>query len=715
LILRLLKALLALLILVVTPVASAGTLLWTFLFMDLPARVPDRPKPNTSQISRVYDLDGNQIATYRQFETSIPVTPADIPQVVKNAVIAAEDRNFYEHGGVDLRGTVRALWADIREGEAVQGGSTITQQLVKNTEEKSERTIQRKIREAILASQLDRNSDKDDILFEYLSIIYLGEGSYGVGAAAQNYFRKSIRDLDIGEAAMLAGLIPAPSRYSPRVNGLLAEFKRRQVLAAMLEEEMITQAEHDLFFARPVWLSNGGPPPGPATIVYPPEEQRSSEPDFTDYVMRYLAARLPGGEEQVQTGGLRIETTLDPAMQAKAHEQVNGFLDGTQPDLLMSLVAVEPPTGFVKAFIGTRDWNASQVNYALGIYGGGSGRQPGSAFKPFVLAEALGQGITPDRVYSGAPHAPRECGVPANRPLQNYGGSSYGRLPLRNATWRSVNTVYTRLILDVGVDKTMQLADRVGLTSVPDFVPGQFCASVALGALDVSPLEMASAYGVFANHGARQEPTPVLRVYDREGKLIMDNTARKPAQAVSVEVADNVTDILRGVLTSGTASGKGIDRPAAGKTGTTQDNKDSWFIGYTPTLSAAVWMGYENKPGTPTKYLRGIKGVGAVTGGTHPASVWQRFMRAALDGVPITEFSEPAPIRPVPDIARREERRFFDPGPRMYPDGTGTGGPYVTDLAPPVADPPPANTTSTTAASTTTTTANGPPINEDDE
>jgi penicillin-binding protein 1A len=465
----------------------------------------------------------------------------------------------------------------------------------------------------------------------------------------------------------------------------------------MLEEGMITQAEHDLFYARTTWLASAGPPPGPTTVVYPPEEQRSSEPDFTDYVMRYLSSRLPGGETQVQTGGLRIETTLDPAMQAKARESVNGFLAGTSPDLLMSLVAVEPPTGFVKAFVGTRDWSSSQVNYALGIYGGGSGRQPGSSFKPFVLAEAFEQGVTPNKVYSGAPHAPKECGVSPSRPLQNYGGSRYGSMPLRNATWRSVNTVFTRLIMDVGVDKTMALADRIGLTSVPDYEPGKFCASVALGALEVSPLEMASAYGVFANHGARQEPTPVLRVWDREGKLILDNTTRKPTEVLKVEVADNVTDVLRGVLTSGTAAGKGIDRPAAGKTGTTQENKDAWFIGYTPTLSTAVWVGYENAPGTPPKTLAGV------TGGSGPAPVWQRFMRAALEGVPITEFSEPAPIREVADDELRQARRFFDPGPRMTPERTALGGPYVSDLPPPVASPP-STTTSTTAPGSTTST-----------
>jgi penicillin-binding protein 1A len=688
---RFLKILLALIIVVLTPVASAGVLLGTTLFLPLPAHLPKAPPVNTSEISRVYDINGNQLAIFRQFETSIRVKQEDIPTVLKQAVIAAEDRNFYEHSGVDIRGTTRALWADIRNRAAVQGGSTITQQLVKLTYTGGERSVSRKIREAVLASQLDRQTDKDDILFEYLSIIYLGEGAYGVGAAAETYFRKSVRDLDLSESALLAGLIPAPSRYSPRVNGLQAEAKRRHVLGAMLEEGMISKRAYDEAYARTIWDIQVGLPAGPATIFYPPENTQSTEPFFTDYVLRYLTTRLPGGRDQIFKGGLRIETSLDPALQAAAKGEVGGFLDGTDPDLQMSLVSIEPPTGFVRAFVGGRDWNASQVNFALGRAGGGSGRQTGSSFKPFVLAEAFEQGITPESTWSGAPH------TVGNFTVHNYGGSRYGTLTLRNATWSSVNAVYTRLIERVGVEEAMDMARRLGLTSLPAFDPAKYGVSVALGAVDTSPLEMASAYSVFANHGARQEPTPVLRVFDRDGKLILDNTERKAKQVVTAEVADNVTSVLEGVLISGTARGRGLDRPAAGKTGTTQDNKDSWFAGYTPTLSTAVWLGYENKPGTPTRYLRNIKGVGAVTGGTHPARIWQAFMKKALEGVPVTEFTEPAPIREIADDAKRKARGYFDPGDRMYARGSGAGGPYRYDPDPPAVDLPVASTTSTTS------------------
>ena len=475
----------------------------------------------------------------------------------------------------------------------------------------------------------------------------------------------------------------------------------------MLAEGMIDQAQHDEAVAQPVWMAVYGPPPGPATVVYPAESQQSSEPYFTDYVFRWLQAHLPGGADQIYRGGLKIETTLDPTQQAAAHEQVNGFLDGTEPDLRTSLVAVEPPTGYVRAFISGRDFATDQVNYTLGstsgggVRGGGSGRQPGSSFKPFVLAQALSEGITPDATYSGRPHDVSDACHSPGTVLENYEGAGYGTLDLRTATWKSVNTVYTRLILDVGVDKTMALAKSMGLTSVRDYDPSIHCASVALGAESVSPLDMASAYGVFAARGLRAEPTPVLRVTDRDGNVLIDNSEPETTRVLPEDVADNVTDILRGVLTNGTAAGRGIDRPAAGKTGTTQNNRDAWFIGYTPTLSTAVWIGYENKTTETIKELHNIKGVRNVTGGTHPARIWQAFMQRALADVPITEFSEPAPIQAVPDAGKLQARHGFQPGKRLYPGGDPTGGTYVEDPGPPEADVP----TSTTAPTTTTTTS----------
>ncbi|HEY9557183.1 MAG TPA: transglycosylase domain-containing protein [Acidimicrobiales bacterium] len=698
---------------VITPVASAGVMLAAYLFLPLPADLPERALPPPSQMSRVYDAAGNEIGVFKRFETSIPVAPEDIPEVLEQAVVAAEDRSFYSHGGVDVRGTLRALWADIRNRELGQGGSTITQQLVKNTITGGEKSIQRKVREAILAAQLDRQVDKDEILFEYLSVIYLGEGAYGVGAAAETYFRTPVPQLTLSQSALLASIIPAPSRFNPRADPALAEQRRLRVLRTMLDEGMIDPTQHHVAVHEPIWLAVNGPPPGPATVIHPPQVQTSTHPYFTDYVRRWLAEHLPGGDDQIFQGGLTIRTTLDPDQQAAAQSEVAGFLEGSEPDLRTSLVAVEPPTGYVRAFVSGRDFAVDQVNYALGqssagVPGGGaaSGRQPGSAFKPFVLATALAAGITPDATYSGAPHDVTEACGPGNPVLQNYGGSRYGTMDLRSATWRSVNTVYTRLILDVGVDKAMDLARRMGLTGVRPYEDGKYCASIALGSESVSPLDMASAYGVFAARGMRAEPTPVLSVTDREGNVLLDLSSPATTRVLDEPVADNVTDVLRGVLTSGTASGRGIERPAAGKTGTTQDNLDAWFVGYTPTLSTAVWMGYENKTQETRKELPGI------TGGSAPARIWQGFMRSALAGVPVTEFSEPAPIEAVPDAAKVQQRRGFQPGRRQTPDPAPGGGRYVESLPPPQAQAP--TTTTSTTSTTSTTLLPGQDVDDDE-
>ncbi|HEV2767031.1 MAG TPA: transglycosylase domain-containing protein, partial [Acidimicrobiales bacterium] len=614
---------------VVVPVAGAVTVLSALLFLPLPASLPDPTPGVEAQISRIYDINGEEIGAFRQFDTSQPVAPEDIPEVLRQAVIAGEDRRFYSHSGVDVWGTLRALWADVRTQQVVQGGSTITQQYVKSAYVGDERSLSRKVREAVLASQLDRQVDKDEILFRYLERIYLGEGAYGVGAAAETYFRKPVSDLTLSEAALLAGLIPAPSRYEPRGNPAQAEGKRTLVLDAMLDEGMIDADEHAAAVAETVWLAKPGEPPPdrPVTVVHPRERAETPYPYFVDYLQRHLSERY--GADAVYRDGLRIHTTLDPRVQQEAERAVGETLDGTDPPLEMSLVAVEPQTGFVKGLVGGRDFAASPVNLALGAGGGGSGRQPGSAFKPFVLAQALEEGIAPNRSLPG-----RSPLVVGNKAFVNYGGASYGPVDLRTATRKSVNTAYVELIRQVGVEETMALARRMGLT-IAEYQEGFHGFSVALGSVEVSPMDMASAFGVFAARGERAEPTPVVRVLDAEGAVLEDNTEPPRARVLDEVTADNVNDILQGVLRAGgTAGDNGIDRPAAGKTGTTSENHDAWFVGYTPSLSTSVWMGYSDAP----RPLEGIKGVRAVTGGSLPADTWESFMREALAGVPVTEF-----------------------------------------------------------------------------
>ena len=689
----------------VVPIAAGGTVMAALLFLPLPASMPTPIEGVTAQISSVFDINGQKIAEFRQFDSTKPVTPADIaanPYLTK-ALVAAEDRRFYQHPGVDVIGTLRALWADLRGGAIVQGGSTITQQYVKNAYVGDERSLSRKIREAILASQLDRQVEKDEILFRYLSSVYLGEGAHGVGAAAETYFGKTLgRDtLTLSEAATLVGLIPAPSRYEPRGNVELAEQKRRIVLDAMHEEGYITDAELLDATRQELWLGAFGPPPPgqPATVVLPRQQARTAYPYFVDYVRRYVEARY--GEGSVYTMGLQIYTTLDPRLQQAAEEEVAKSLEGTVPHrdpaigpVEMSMVSIEPGSGRVKALVGGRDFYAEggQVNLALGRAGGGSGRQPGSAFKPFVLAAALEQGVKPTKTYSGRSPLDTEGYV-----VENYGGASYGSLTLAEATKRSVNTIYVQLIRDVGVERTMTLARELGLESVPEYDPSKYGLSVALGALETSPLELASGYGVWAARGERAEPTPIVRILDANDVVLENNEEPKRERVVKETTADTMNRVLQGVFTpGGTAAGKGLDdRQAAGKTGTTQDNKDALFVGYTANLSTAVWIGYRNKPAT----LSNIKGVRSVTGGTLPAATWERFMKRAHDGLEVVKFSEPAPITEIADEAKRQARGGFDVGVRRSPRVTDDGGPRSEPLPPPVAEPPPPPSSTTTTTS----------------
>jgi penicillin-binding protein 1A len=702
----------ALVVVLATPLIAAGVVLATQLFVPLPAMIPEPEELEAIQFSQVYDVNGDLIHTYKQFDQNIPVTPGDIPEVVKQAVIAAEDRNFYGHSGVDIRGTMRALLTDVREGELAQGGSTITQQLAKNAYGVgSDRTITRKVREAVLAAQLDRSLTKEQILFEYLSIVYFGEGAYGIGAAADVYFGKPVNILNASEAATLAGLIPAPSRYNPRSDIATAEIRRKGVLDAMLDEGMLTPQEWQEAVDAPLWLASGGPAPGPHTLVVTPTNEDTRYPWFISYLTQYLRDAL-GDEDVLYRGGLQIFTTLDPKAQFAAEAVTFSTLNGIQPvvrpvseggevvhHMQMSVTAVEPPTGYVRAMVGGRDFGFDQTNIA--VKGAGSiGRQAGSSFKPFVLATAFEQGTRPDEVYSGGPLTIGDYSP------QNYAGAVYGNMTLRSATHRSVNTVFVRLMQDVGPNETVALANRLGL-EIPEIDPTRDGSglSIALGSREVSTLGMASAYGTFANDGMRVPPTPVVRVFAPDGTLVLDRSEPEGEQVLKEATADNVTDVLQGVITNGTASGKGIRRPAAGKTGTTQDNRDSWFVGYTPTLSTAVFMGWDPPPPLDASYR--VKGR-SLTGGSFPAEAWQQFMLSALEGVPVTDFGEPAPIRDVASEEIQRERRGYAPRAPMSAGGTGLGGPYVVDAERPVAPVPSTTTTSTTTTTTSTTTTTIP-------
>ncbi len=653
------------------PVAVSALVVSSLLFPPPLDELPDPRPPGGSQLSRVEDVNGREIAVFREFDQRVPVERGDIPEVLKKAVVSVEDKSFYTNNGLDVSGTIRALIANFQGQEIVQGGSTITQQYVKNAYVGTERTLERKVKEAVLARQLNRLVDKDEILFNYLDGIYLGEGAIGVGAASQSYFRKPVNDLTLSEAAMLAGLIPAPSRYEPRGNLDAAEDRRVLVLDAMLDQGHITADQHAEARRLRLWLTSDGPAPRASTLVHPPSDPADNEyPYFVDYVRRYLESKYG---QQVYAGGLEIRTTLNPRLQELADRTVDAALDGTQTPIEMALVSLEPRTGFVRAMVGGREFSdtSGQVNLALGncafpppeardkvdvaascwdpdsvvVEGGGTGRQPGSSWKPMVLATALSQGISDSKVYS----APSVYRIPGCRgeigcEVNNYEGSSAGQVTLRTGTERSYNTVYAQVINEVGVPEVAAMAKQLGITSAWVASPEIHGTSYALGAQEVSPLDMASAYGVFATNGLRNPATPVLWVKNAEGEFLEDNRQRQPERVLDERVAYNVTDVLKGVITNGTGTKADIGRPAAGKTGTAQEWRDAWFVGYTPDLSTAVWIGDKTRPTS----LFDIKGVDRVTGGSIPAETWRAFMSEALADVPPSEFDEPPPPPPPP-------------------------------------------------------------------
>ncbi|MHB1534824.1 MAG: transglycosylase domain-containing protein [Acidimicrobiales bacterium] len=704
------------------PVAFVGTVFAGLIFLPLPATIPVAKATVAVQPTVIYDRFGHVIATLQQNQQNVPVTESEIPQVLKEAVIADEDRNFYHNNGFDLRGTLRALVADIRNQAPVQGGSTITQQYVKLVYTGSAETLTRKIREAILASQLSRQTSKDQILYRYLTLVYLGDGNTGVGAAAQSYFHVPVQKLDISQAATLAGLIPAPSARAPRQNLLGAEQARELVLSKMHQQGYLTGAEYQQALSEKLALASSGTPPPGSTVIYPVPSTVVKYPDFVNYVTDWLLAHYP--PSMVYGGGLRVQTTLDPRIQNDAYAAVASTLSGTHDPLEMALASVQPQTGFVQALVGGRAYGHqgapfSSDNFALAgcdpapppstvvqvratcwngksigsSDSGGVGRQPGSAWKPFVLATAFEQGIPPDKVFPvpGIYHIPGCTPSPAQNCeiVNEVASNSNGSATLAEATAASINTVYGPLAGQVGCVNVAKTAKALGIQSAyysSALIP--FCQTYALGVVDVAPLDMASAYGVFANHGQRAQPTPILQIVNAAGKVLVDNISHPPATkgVLPANVANNVTNTLEGVLgPGGTAGNQGIGRPAAGKTGTTNNYTNGWFVGYTPTLSTAVWMG--GSALSQSVSLGDVKGVDPVFGGTWPAATWKGFMTQALQGVPPTNFTQPAPITP-PVAALRPTAADIRPGPAVPVLSTPSGGPY--QQSPPVLRPPPA-------------------------
>ena len=597
---------------------------WVLTQIPLP---PEAPQAETTIL---YDATGAQLATLQGVENRFPVSIDQVPPVLTAAVVAAEDRKFFLHGGIDPFGIARATWADIRSRGVTQGGSTITQQYVKNAYVGSDYTLWRKIREAVISVKIERKYDKHEILERYLNTVYFGRGAYGVQAAAKAYFDKDVTQLGLKESAYLAGLIRSPSAGDVAEDPQEAHALRFIVLQAMVDTKVVTPEQANEAEAVPVG-DYVIPPPRPGSTV---NMTQAGAEYFVEYVRRELNKLYP--EDQVLRGGMRVYTTLDPTAQRQAYDAVYGLLDRNS-DPAGALVSLDPE-GRVVAMVGGKDWGLSKVNLAVGTEGGGSGRQAGSTFKPFVLAEAMAQGISLEQTFPG----PARIVLPkadkgTDWEVNNYEGAHYPNISLLRATAQSVNTVYAQLIHRIGPEKVVEMAHRLGVKS--ELSPH---ASIALGTADVSVLEMAGAYLTFQSKGMQIEPRVIRRITQNDSVLVDDKP--KSTRVLDRAVAEKVNYALQQVMDEGSGSGAALPQAQVwGKTGTTDLYGDAWFVGFTRQLTTAVWMGY---PEGQSKPLYNVQGVSRVSGGSLPADVFRRFMSKANP-------PDPTPPDRIPDLTGR--------------------------------------------------------------
>ena len=613
--------------------------------------------PALAESTLIFDTHGRLITRLQAEENRENIRLSELPQHLLDAVVSIEDDRFWHHKGVDVKAILRAAVTNTKEGEIAQGGSTITQQYVKNALAGDERTVNRKIREALLAVQLERASTKERILELYLNTIYFGNGAYGVQAASQEYFGKPAADVDVAQAALLAGLIQSPTRTDPYDHPVEAQARRDVVLNRMHDLGYLTQPQEDYARAEPLF------------VEVKPAEQRYPAAHFVEQVKRFVLddpqfGKTPSERRQLLFGGgLRIQTTLDLEEQAKAERAVESVRPPAPgPDA--ALVSMEPKTGFVRALVGGRDFFSGGERAKLDLVDGGPGRPAGSSFKPLVLAAALQNGMTLDKVFRAPSHL--KIPLPSGEwDVSNYEGESGGSATLLDATVHSYNTVYAQVIMEVGPDKAMDMARALGVRSTLHPFP-----SAVLGTNDVHPIDMATAYGTFANRGIRVDPVFVTRITKADGSVVYEHQHRQ-TRALDEHISDEVTSALEQVVLRGTGTrAKLSDRQVAGKTGTGQEWRDAWFVGFTPDVVTAVWMGFAQEgqlsmkpPATPMR----------VTGGSWPAMIWHSFMADATAGTPVTPFPEvvarteedvttPSSVDPnalnlprVPDVVGRAE------------------------------------------------------------
>lgn len=638
---------------------------------------PAVPLVQQAQTSRVLAVDGSVVAELHGEEDREDVALEQVAPVLRDAVVAIEDRRFWDHAGIDVPAIGRALAANVEAGEVEQGGSTITQQYVKRTITGAAVTAERKLEEAALALQLERELTKQEILERYLNTVYFGAGAYGVAAAARTYFDVEPAALTLDQAALLAGLIRSPSALDPFVHPDAATARRRLVLDAMVREGVVDADEAAAAASAPLEL----------------RDRRTAVTDvdgwFLDEVQRRIAADDafavlgPTPDDRVDallTDGLRIETTLDPAVQRAAVDAVEAQLPEAD-DPSAAVVVLDPTTGAVRALVGGRQRDHVPGGFSLATMGR---RQPGSSFKPIVLAAALERGVSLDRVFPGGRCIAFDAVPGWQDGVCNYGDADHGELTLREATVRSVNTVYARLGVELGPRALQAQASTMGITS-----PLPPVHSLALGAGEVTPLEMASAYSSLATLGTWHEPHLVTRITDAAGTVLWAHDGQ-PLRVLDEGVAHFVTRTLEEVVERGTGRRADIDRPQAGKTGTSQDSADAWFVGYTPDLVASVWVGFPEgrTPMVPPRTRE------LVEGGRWPAQIWGALADDVLATTPATPFAQPVTGVEVVEV---DVTRNCLPNPytprdlveaREYPPGTAPTERCTEPTGPPVGDVP---------------------------
>jgi penicillin-binding protein 1A len=562
--------------------------------------------------TRIFARDGVPLASvYKENRVWVPISR--IPPVVRDAFIANEDHNFYQHHGVDFGGIVRAGYADLTHQE-FQGASTITQQLARRLFLTNEVSMSRKVQEALLAIEIERFYTKDEILERYLNIIYLGAGAYGVDAAAHTYFGRSIDQVTLAQAAMLAGVVAAPSDYSPFTNFELARDREKHVLERMVESGFVTRSQADEAYDAPLGLIS----------QRAPGLQGYVDPYFTTYAIAQLQRIF--GKAAVDEGGLQAYTTLDRRMQRIAQEAVSWGVTQAENEGInahqAALVALRPSTGEILAMVGGTGFSlANQFNRAWQAH-----RQPGSSFKAYVYTAAIDSGMPASTTIDDSPVSyPMGDGTRWSPYDDDF--RYLGAVTLREALTLSRNVVAVKLAERIGVDRVIEYAHRMGITA-----PLEANLSLALGSSVISVLDQASGYSTLANQGLHVDPTPFRLVKDSLGTTVLDNEYPQATDVVSAGTAYIMTSILQDVINKGTGYPNAvIGRPAAGKTGTTSNFRDAWFVGYTPDLVAAVWLGNDDYSRMNESY-----------GGNVPARIWARFMKAALAGTPPHDFPFPA-------------------------------------------------------------------------